>query len=620
MRTLAMLTVCGLLLAGVPMPLNGLLLPISMLFIGEAELSLQRTVTAPPWHLIGWRLLNTLIASATLLTIHGEGWIATSALGLFIVSCSGVVGGAGLARMTGVAAAANLSLPVLVAWLLGRPDFFVTDTKDVLVSVVVFPALALLLQLRSRRLVEAREVLSNTVAELEHTQIDLRASEQRLQEWNQELNTAIEAQTAQLEERNRYLSIINAVSFALAEPMDDFRSLERASRLVARLMGARGAQAVHRMGTGQGAHLFVTVAPEDVHAPRLPESLLRRVAETGTPVISSMPGDEALPDLGEPYAVVPIAARGHVSGAFALTGTGSLGWADQERHLLLLIGREMGVALENMRLYRDAIDRVKREETAGGAARLLDVPNHREHAVHQALELVGTALDAWDIALVTIEDEAAPPAIFSSRRGETADGDWLTPILGTLPGVVQGQQTPVILGSGGETPLSETLEERGIGTLVLVPVVSMRGSSVLPQRDAGAQAPQASFQRVISGMIVVAIEAGVPWRPASSELVSSFAYSLARRLESDELVALQQQRIRELTGLADVARTMQSGADVDRLYAGFAHALTGLLEFDRIYIARIDEFGQVASAPSFARGGVREDREFIAEDATIFGA
>ncbi|MEI7926505.1 MAG: diguanylate cyclase, partial [Chloroflexota bacterium] len=225
-------------------------------------------------------------------------------------------------------------------------------------------------------------------------------------------------------------------------------------------------------------------------------------------------------------------------------------------------------------------------------------------------------LDAWDIALVTIEDGASPPAIFSSLRGETAEGDWLTPILGTLPGLVQGQQTPVILGSGGETPLSDTLEERGIGTLVLVPVVSMRGSSVLPQRDASAQAPEASFQRVVSGLIVVAIEAGVPWRPASSELVSSFAYSLARRLESDELVALQQQRIRELTGLADVARTMQSGADVDRLYAGFAHALTGLLEFDRIYIARIDEFGQVASAPSFARGGVREDREFVAEDAT----
>ena len=67
-------------------------------------------------------------------------------------------------------------------------------------------------------------------------------------------------------------------------------------------------------------------------------------------MISTGAVEEGLPDLGEPYAVVPIAARGQVSGAFALVGTGDLSWADQERHLLLLIGREMGVSLENMRL------------------------------------------------------------------------------------------------------------------------------------------------------------------------------------------------------------------------------------------------------------------------------
>jgi diguanylate cyclase (GGDEF)-like protein len=612
-RTLVMIAVCGVLLAGVPMPMYGLLLPISMLFIGESELSLQRTVSSPPWRLIGWRLLNTLIASTTLLVINGEAWITTVALGLFLVSCSGVLGGSGLARMTVVASTANLALPMLVGWALGHPEPFALHAKAALISAIVLPATGLLLHLRSRRLVQAREVLNDTVRELEHAQTDLRASEQRLQEWNEQLNAAIQGQTAQLEERNRYLSIINAVSFALAEPMDDFRSLERASRLVARLMGARGAQAVHRNGVGEGAHLFVTVAPEDVHAPRLPESLLRRVSETGVPVIAPAHGEDGLPDLGEPYAVVPIAARGHVSGAFALIGTGSLDWADQERHLLLLIGREMGVALENMRLYRDAIERVKREETAGGAARLLDVPERREQAVHQALELVGQALDAWDIALVTLDDAHGPPSLFSSLRDDTTRG-WLAPILGTIGDLVDAQAGPVIFGAGGESPLFETLEERGIGTLVLVPVVSMRGSSVLPLRDAAA-VPQASFQRVLSGVIAVAIEAGVPWRPASSDLVASFAYSLARRLESDELVALQQQRIRELTGLADVARTMQSGADADRLYTGFAHALTGLLRFDRLYIARVDEDGQIRSAPAFGADGVREDRPFAPGDA-----
>ena len=117
-------------------------------------------------------------------------------------------------------------------------------------------------------------------------------------------------------------------------------------------------------------------------------------------------------------------------------------------------------------------------------------------------------------------------------------------------------------------------------------------------------------------MLVVAVAAGVPWRPGSTELIAGFADSLSRRLESDELVSLQQQRIRELTGLAEVARTMQSGADVDRLYAGFAHALTGLVTYEHLYIARIDEYGQVAGVPAFSVAGTREDRPFVEIDAT----
>ncbi|MDA1241407.1 MAG: hypothetical protein O2798_11300, partial [Chloroflexi bacterium] len=158
-RTLVMLTVCAVLLTGVPMPMNGLLLPISMLFIGEAELSLQRTVSAPPWRLIGWRLINTLIASTTLLAINGEAWITTAALGLFLVSCSGLVGGGGLARMTAIASTANLVLPMLVGWALGQPDPFALHSKGVLISAIVLPAAALLLHIRSKRLVQAREVL-----------------------------------------------------------------------------------------------------------------------------------------------------------------------------------------------------------------------------------------------------------------------------------------------------------------------------------------------------------------------------------------------------------------------------------------------------------------------------
>src|SRR3546814_18073183 len=69
---------------------------------------------------------------------------------------------------------------------------------------------------------------------------------------------------------------------------------------------------------------------EDIHAPRLPETVLIEVARTGHP-ISSAQQDGAgassaasTTDLGEPYHVIPLVAKGRVLGSFALIGTGSL--------------------------------------------------------------------------------------------------------------------------------------------------------------------------------------------------------------------------------------------------------------------------------------------------------
>lgn len=257
LRTIIMMGICGLLLGGVPMPAHGLFLPVTMLFLGETELALGPSFYAP-YRVIAWRLVNTVIAATTLLIIS-EDWVATASFGLFVVSCSGLVGGRGLLPLTAAASIANLVLPMLVRVGMGAPDPFHVGIQSLVVSVMILPGAALLLHLRSHRLLKTQSRLSDTIEDLEAAQSDLRASEQRLQHWNEQLNVSIVEQTAQLEERNRYLSIINAVSFALAEPMDDFRSLERAARLVARLMGARGAQAFERFGVGDGAHLFVTV-------------------------------------------------------------------------------------------------------------------------------------------------------------------------------------------------------------------------------------------------------------------------------------------------------------------------------------------------------------------------
>src|SRR5690606_29991895 len=88
-----------------------------------------------------------------------------------------------------------------------------------------------------------------------------------------------------------------------------------------------------------------------------------------------------------------------------------------------------------------------------------------------------------------------------------------------------------------------------------------------------------------------------------TDLLDRVTDIVARRVQADEFVAVQQQRIRELTGLAEVARTMQSGADVERLYTGFASALQRLLPYEALYIPRLDDAGEVAAVPTFGTRG-----------------
>ncbi|MEX2445845.1 MAG: sensor domain-containing diguanylate cyclase, partial [Dehalococcoidia bacterium] len=119
---------------------------------------------------------------------------------------------------------------------------------------------------------------------------------------------------------------------------------------------------------------------------------------------------------------------------------------------------------------------------------------------------------------------------------------------------------------------------------------------------------EVSLTPVTSGTLVVAVPAGVPWSAGSTELVRRFALVLARRMEADERLALQQQRIRELAVLAEIARIVQSGSDVERLYAGFAQALRRLVAYRRLYVARLDETGELQEVPLF-QAAAREAEE-----------
>ncbi len=497
---------------------------------------------------VGFRpVYAALVVVVAAFVVHWP-WVAPVLLAAMVAHGALWLRGWGTVAITVTAAIANVAASLLCGMVVHDTahDVYALPVA-VLVSLVGFPLLTLVLASRASEVRYGTRALEATVARLRAVRDELQRSQQQLQRWNRELKAEVDRQTSALDERNRYLSIINAVSFALAEPMDDARTLERAVRLVARLLGVRAAQAYTRPRGVEVIDLFVTVAPEDLHAPRLPE--LFEVARTGRPLSSAQrdaDSDTEVPDLGEPYHVVPFVAKGRVLGSFALIGTGTLRDDDDGRHLLLLVGREMGVALENARLYREAIEKASREEFLTEVTRLLNSSGRGERSLPAVLDLLLANTSASEAVLVSLPEGSRDVVVAGSAR--TGGGESrLESLARSLMGIVVDRGRPLVLGIGGEAPLSDRLAAEGYTTLAIAPILTTRGS-LSPEatahtrehrEDAAVRATPS-----LAGALIVGVANEAEWDGPQTDLLERVTDIVARRVQADEFVAVQQQRIR----------------------------------------------------------------------------
>ena len=419
--------------------------------------------------------------------------------------------------------------------------------------------------------------------------------------------------TAELEEQNRYLAAINAVSFALSGPMNETGAVERASRLIARVLDVRAAQLYVQPPDDRMPQVMVVAADPGAEADALPESLMRRVADDNEPLHEPAAGPGARPSLagGQPsddsdaFAIVPLVAKGRTIGSFAVLGERPRGWNDDELHLLALIGRELGIALENERLYEEALDSVAQETLLSDVVRTLVTIEDAGRALSQALDLVASRIGARFAAVVTLPDGALRPTVLTSYANGEANDELhaVNHALLAAPSIVADRTRPLVLGDRGEGPVSPALAAEGIGTFVLVPIVCAS-----PERDeAGTdEADGKARTRVMQTMTAaLAVAAGpkASWGQRQIDLLSRLSSVIARRMETDSLLRLQERRITELSGLAEIAATVQSTIDPERLHSGFARALYTLADYRRLYIARLDDGGDLTQVVRFGPGG-----------------
>ncbi|PKB56450.1 MAG: hypothetical protein BZY69_01690 [SAR202 cluster bacterium Casp-Chloro-G1] len=489
------------------------------------------------------------------------------------------------------------------------------------IALALFPICAGFVFVRARRAAQSRADLERSVGELRQAQSRLSASEAEAQRISGRLAAEVERKTEELARRNRALSIVNAISFALNEPFEDLTAIRRAARLVARLLGVDSVQIRELLPADQGGtDILVGPVPDVDDLPGLPAAVIDAAIDAHEGVTRSEDGEDAAIDTPA-YVIVPMVTQGTVRGSLTLVGASCRDWGEQELHLLTLIVREMGAALESARLYRDALALADRELLVTEVSALLgtDAPLHQQ--LDELLAKIGASLGPVFASVVSVEGGATGPELArwqQDGRPTLTDAE-LTALTALIPQGGKSSSATPHLAPADQT--GDPVLRARFGDIVVAPILAASlsavpapvGSDADAPSDTGDTLPEASDRtnRSRAAVLVLAAPADAGWAPLDIEVLVRVANVVGRRLEGEQLVQLQQRRFDELAALAEIGRVIQSGADTDRLYSDFASALYRLFPYQQAYIIRVRD-DTLSEVIEFSSGG--RSRNTIAVD------
>lgn len=565
-------------LAGAAVPVSAPLLLLAAFAIVEADARgcrAARSIAAIERR-IAWTivLLGACAAAATVLYGGLAGWIGPLLFVGVMVGCSGR-----LPVRPSIALSVYLAALFAAAsiWQYARAS--VEDRGGPLAFAVQLGAWLLVFAVAGAagtavaRLRSARAALAAAAAQLRESLSATRADAERATRLATE---ATDRQRAS-EERNRSLTVVNAVTFALSESASDDTAFERALRLVARLLEVRFAQALllpHIGGVAE--HLLATADPTDTAARAIRVSELERVAQRGA--ASGGAGDDAPAQPAvAPYIVVPLISRGATVGALAVCGTGIERWEDADRQLLLLVARELAAATETRHLFQQAVRRAAQESALNAVVDVLDGTREARDAIPAALRTLGQALEADALAIGGVDALDLPAFAVRLSGNEVL-------LAATEQAAISAPALPdmVVAGDGYAAALSSELVRAGAVAAITAPIRS----------------------DVATDATLIAVAARTPaWDSTAQELVMRVTEALGRRLSTDVLARLQERRIRELRGLQEIGVVVQSTVDTNRLLTGFARALSLLVSFRRLYVIRLDDMETVQSIARYQSDG-----------------
>ncbi|MDR7522255.1 MAG: GAF domain-containing protein [Armatimonadota bacterium] len=341
----------------------------------------------------------------------------------------------------------------------------------VLIAALVLRVLRVFEQEASRRLAAATEA---RLAAQQQALEAVEAAREAAEHWNRTLEERVAARTQELERRTRELAALNAIASTVTGSLDLQAILEATVDRLLDLVGADGGGIVLRPSSPGGQAYRVFRGPAAVEAERLGGFEPGAVAS----------GVIVFPEggAGRPFLRVPLRAKDRLLGELVILGPPGTQYGDGEVALLTTVAQQVGVAVENARLFHETAARRREAETLYR----LGVEITALSDVNRVLDLVTSSardLLAADVAMLSLVDAAGRVVVLRAASGLRADalaGVELALGQGLAGQVVLTGQPLVVADYLTEARISREdpmVRQEGLRTHVGVPI-SARGRAI----------------------------------------------------------------------------------------------------------------------------------------------
>jgi nitrate/nitrite-specific signal transduction histidine kinase len=356
--------------------------------------------------------------------------------------------------------------------VVGVPPQLIRAVIAVVIAGLILRVLRVFEGDAARRLATAREA---RMAAQQEALAAVQQARADAETWTRSLEDRVAARTAELEHRSRELVVLNTIASTVTSSLDLHTILEATVDQVLELVGAEaGGISIFPASPG-GSATRVVRGPAAADIERVGRFDPGATA-TGS---VTLPGDTG----PRSFVKAPLRAKDSLLGELVVLGGQGSRFGDAEVNLVATVAQQVGVAVENARLFGETATRRREAETlyqlGTEIIALSDVQRVLDLVVASAREL----LDA-DAALLSLLDETRGRLVFRAAnglRGEALMGMELGPGQGLSGRVVQTGRPLVVQDYVADPGITHELDgiirQEGLQTFLGVPV-SARGRTI----------------------------------------------------------------------------------------------------------------------------------------------